>query len=123
MGRADRYGWVVTAAALTLAALIDGGGAAGMLPRTWSVASYVLLAIAIVVSLVAALATMLAAPRGHRARGIGSIMILDAVLLATWLLRAHPEIPPDRPLIVAESVAALVALVLVARRRRRGGTV
>ncbi|HSJ08402.1 MAG TPA: hypothetical protein VK928_00775 [Longimicrobiales bacterium] len=120
MRHADRYGPLVTAAAATLVALIDGGGAAGILPRAWSVASYILLALAIVLSLVAALVTMLAAPRGRKARGIGMIMVLNAVLLATWLLRAHPEIPPDPPLVFTEAAAALFMLLSAWRRRAPG---
>ncbi|CAN5696080.1 hypothetical protein BH23GEM9_BH23GEM9_21550 [soil metagenome] len=107
---------------LAVAVLSDVAGMFGVLPREWPPFSYALLGIGIGLGLVAVLMRLLLARRGEprTARATFLDLVAFGTLLGTWLLRGHPEIPPDPPLVVA----ALVALLLLAgsawlRRRAR----
>lgn len=124
-------------------ALWDVAGALGALPSWWPPVSYVILAAGVAAACIAALLSVLtdrrtrpvrsagdapadqtaASPAGaddprRTARHVGAQLLATGVLLVAWLLRGHAEIPPDPPLVAAETVAAIL-YVFAGRRSLR----
>ena len=106
------------AAAAAAAAVIDLVAASALLPPSTSVLSYFILAAVTVAGSIITLLRMLRAPRRERPRGIALTLAATGLILLAWLLRAHPEIPPDPPLIAAELMAALLLGGALWRQRR-----
>jgi hypothetical protein len=108
-------------AAVALGAVIvwDLAGAAGALPERWPVASHALLAAAIAAATAAVLIRVLRTRSGSASHPLITLTELAATgaLLGAWLLRGHPEIPPDPPLIAVQVVAAFVWAGVAWRRR------
>lgn len=104
---------VVALASLTFAALWDVARAAGV--RWTPVVSYVLVATALAAGCIALLLRILDRSSSRR-RSLLQLVVLG-VLLAAWMLRAHPEIPADPPIV---AVQLLAALLLAAAMLHRG---
>lgn len=84
-----------------------------VLPPWWPQVSHAAIGIGIGVQCVALLIRMLRWRPGrtephHRARGTGLQLAALGLWLGAWLLRGHPEIPPDPPLVAAGLIAALL---------------
>jgi len=94
-------------AIVLIATIFDAAGALRLLPRM-PVLSYALCGLVIGAGSLIVLARTLRARSGRPARGTGLLMLALALLLGAWLLRGHPEIPPDPPLVAAQLAAALL---------------
>jgi hypothetical protein len=109
------------AAAVALGAAIvwDLAGTAGALRDRWPVASHALLAAAIAAATTAVLIRVLRTRTGSASRPLITLTELAATgaLLGAWLLRGHPEIPPDPPLIAVQLAAAFAWAGAAWRRR------
>jgi uncharacterized membrane protein len=110
---------IVALAALVLAVTWDLAGMLLRTPAWWPVVSYAAAAIAVIAGCAALLLRMFARRSGEaRPHGVARQLGAVGLVLGAWLLRGHPEIPPDPPLIAATLVAALLyALPLITRRR------
>lgn len=121
------------------AALWDVLGALRVLPPWWPPVSYVAAAAGIAAACLSALFQMLGrralpapthrgpsasteervAPVALSSRGnLATSLLAIAILLGAWLLRGHAEIPPETPLVIAETAAAALYAVAAVRARR-----
>jgi hypothetical protein len=79
------------------------------LPVWWPVVSYTGLAAAVAVGCFALVIELLRRRPGEpRPRGTVVRLFAIGLVLGAWLLRGHPEIPPDPPLVAAAGLAALL---------------
>jgi hypothetical protein len=108
------------AAALLGAIFCDVAGTAGALPAGWPVVSYTLVAVAVAAATAATLMRVLTTRTGENSRPLLTLAELTAtgVLLGSWLLRGHPEIPPDQPLVAAQVIVVIVFAGVALRRWR-----
>lgn len=107
-------------AALGVGTAVDAAGAARLLAGPWPVASYMLVAATIALATTAVLVRVLRTRTGAPSRpGLTALELLaTGLLLGSWLLRGHHEIPPDPPLVGTQVVVAALLGAVSFRRRR-----
>lgn len=111
---------------LGCAAVWDVMALLGPAPSRWSPVSYVLVGVGVAVGCLGVLLHLLGAGRPGRSRpaeppgparpagvrletgGAGLRLFALGLALGAWLLRGHPEVPADPPLVVAEALAAVL---------------
>jgi uncharacterized membrane protein len=103
---------------LTVAAVTwDLAGLIAPVPTWWSAVSYGAFAGVVTIGCIALLLQLFARRRGEpKPRGSVMQFVAIGLLLGAWLLRGHPEIPPDPPLLAAAVAAALIYALPLIRR-------
>jgi hypothetical protein len=121
LNRPRMYSDTVAHVLLSAAALWDVAGAAFAVPPWWPTLSHVAIAVGIAAACVGVLLHLLGTRTETRARGRTALrLLLTGMIIGAWLLRGHPEIPPDLPIIATELIVA-VLLVLARYRAKPAG--
>lgn len=94
------------------AAIADVIGALAALPGAWPVFSHTSAAAGAALTCVHLLLAILSRRASRRVIIAG--LAGTGILLLAWVLRGHPEIPPDPPLVAAEAASALLLLSQIA---------